>query len=200
MEIKYDLSVAPYYYTTTEELNKNYIQYLAVDGQRLKNRELNVAQGLIRGNARKITDLIIEDGSVVSGCNFVNDNVNKICTLYEGEVYVNGVVVKIPETQWTHSQVPEDVSIVFADILPVIVTSSDDTSLYNPAENYESFGDPGGHRLKYVASVGIVKEEDFTEILLEHKTIVSIIKIKERNTYGPIKSKPLFNKINNQNR
>jgi len=198
MEIKYDLSVAPYYDTTTEELNKNYIQYLAVDGQRLQNRELNVAQGLIRGNARKITDLIIEDGSIVSGCNFVNDNVNKICTLYEGEVYVNGVVVKIPETQWTHSQVPEDVSIVFADILPVIVTSSDDTSLYNPAENYESFGDPGGHRLKYVASVGIVKEEDFTEILLEHKTIVSIIKIKERNTYGPIKSKPLFNKINTQ--
>lgn len=84
MEIKYDLSVAPYYDTTTEELNKNYIQYLAVDGQRLQNRELNVAQGLIRGNARKITDLIIEDGSVVSGCNFVNDNVNKICTLYEG--------------------------------------------------------------------------------------------------------------------
>ena len=131
-------------------------------------------------------------------CNFVNDNVNKICTLYEGEVYVNGVIVKIPETQWTHSQVPEDVSIVFADILPVIVTPSDDTSLYNPAENYESFGDPGGHRLKYVASVGIVKEEDFTEILLEHKTIVPIIKIKERNTYGPIKSKPLFNKINTQ--
>jgi len=197
-EIKYNLSTAPYYDTTNEELNKNYIQYLAVDGQRLQNRELNVAQGLIRGNTRKITDLIIEDGSVVSGCNFVNDNVNKICTLYEGEVYVNGVIVKIPETQWTHSQVSTEDSIVYVDILPVIITPIDDASLYNPAENYESFGDPGGHRLKYEASVSIVKEKDFTNLLVDNKTIVALLNIRDRNTYGPIKSKPLFSKIGNQ--
>ena len=48
-----NLNVAPYYDTTEQELEKGYSKFLAVEGQVLQNRELNVAQGLIQGNIRK---------------------------------------------------------------------------------------------------------------------------------------------------
>ena len=38
---------------------------------------------------------------------------NEICTLYAGEIYVNGIIVKIPETEWTYSMVPTDVFLCF---------------------------------------------------------------------------------------
>ena len=68
-----NLNVEPYYDSTQRELDKGYVQFLSVADRVLQNRELNVAQGLIYGNIRKVTDLIITDGSIISGCNFVND-------------------------------------------------------------------------------------------------------------------------------
>ena len=195
-EIKENLNIAPYYDTTNEELDKGYIRYLAVEGQVLQNRELNVAQGLIYGNIRKVTNLIIKDGSIVSGCNFINDTYNKVCKLQPGEIYVNGVIVKIPETEWPYEVVPMGLAYLCVEIQQKIYTEMDDPSLYDPAENFENQGNAGGHRLKLEAVPLILSAVDFITETAKNNNIIDIIKLVDRNIIGTIKPKPVFGKLN----
>ncbi|OQA44982.1 MAG: hypothetical protein BWY47_02128 [Bacteroidetes bacterium ADurb.Bin302] len=196
-EIKINLNTAPYYDTTHEELAKGYIKYLATEEQVLQNRELNVAQGLIYGNLRKITDLIIEDGSIVSGCNFINDLHNEICTLQSGEIYVNGVIVKIPEVEWTHTEVPTGLAYVCVEVQQRIYTELDDPSLYDPAENIENHGNRGGHRLKLEAIPLILTADEFAIQSSGNNNIIDILRINDRNIVGPTKPKPVYGKLYN---
>jgi hypothetical protein len=193
-----NLNTAPYYDTTLQELEKGYVKFLAIEGQVLQNRELNVAQGLIQGNIRKITDLIIEDGSIVSGCNFVNNVGDEICTLEPGEVYFNGLLIKVPKTEWAYNQVPTGMAYVCLEIQQKIYTENDDPSLYDPAENIENKGNRGGHRLKYEVTPVIKTVEEYESEAAENKNLIAIIQLKDRDTYGPIKPKPIFNKIYKQ--
>lgn len=190
-----NLNLEPYYDTTQQELDKGYVKYLSISDRVLQNRELNVSQGLIYGNVRKVTDLIVEDGSIVSGCNFVNNIINETCTLYSGEMYINGVLVKIPEREWVYEEVPTELSYVYVKITQEIVTENEDPSLFDPAENIENHGNRGGHRLKYNAIPEIMNETDFNAEALENKNFIPIIKLKNRNSYGPLKPKPVFGKI-----
>lgn len=193
-----NLNVAPYYDTTEQELARGYSKYLAVEGQVLQNRELNVAQGLIQGNIRKITDLIIDDGSVVSGCNFTNNVDAGICTLEAGEVYFNGLLIKVPRTEWAYSQVPTDPAYVCLEIKQNVYTEADDPSLYDPAENIENTGNRGGHRLKYEAYPLIKTVAEFERSGVNNRNIIAIIRLLNRNIVGPIKPKPVFGKIYDQ--
>ena len=49
-----NLNVSKYYDTTDEEFERGYFKILGIEGEDLQNRELNVAQGLIQGNIRKV--------------------------------------------------------------------------------------------------------------------------------------------------
>lgn len=167
-----DINVSPYYDSSQKELDKGYVKLLTKEGQVLQNRELNIAQGLIYGNLRKVTDVILDDGAVISGCNFINNETNKICTLYAGEIYVNGVIVKIPETSWPYKINDDDEessislttnTVIYAEIFSNVYDERDDKSLYDPAEHMENYGNTGGHRLKYEATIGAVKESLYNE-------------------------------------
>jgi hypothetical protein len=193
-----NLNMAPYYDTTEQELAKGYSKYLAVEGQVLQNRELNVAQGLILGNVKRITDLMIDDGSVVSGCNFVNNKEKKICILEPGEVYFNGLLIKVPYTEWSYASVPLGMVYVCLEVLPYVYTESDDPSLYDPAENIENSGVRGGHRLKYEATPLIKTVAEFEADAESNRNIIAIIKLRDRDTFGPIKPTPIFGKIYKQ--
>lgn len=194
-EIKTNLNTTPYYDTTPEELAKGYIKYLATEEQVLQNRELNVAQGLIYGNLRKVTDLIVEDGSIVSGCNFINDSHDEICTLQAGEIYISGVIVKIAETEWTYTNVPTGLAYVCVEIQQRVYTELDDPSLYDPAENIENHGNRGGHRLKLEAVPSILTSAEFALESSTNNNIIDILKINGRDVIGPTKPKPVYGKL-----
>ena len=190
-----NLSTAPYYDTSQQEIEKGYHKYLAIEGQVLQNRELNVAQGLIQGNIRKITDLIIDDASVVSGCNFINNSKLEVCYLEEGEIYFNGLLVKVPTEQWSYSQVPTELSYVCVEVVQMVYTESDDASLFDPAENIENTGNRGGHRVKFEATPSIMSVADYESEVVNNKNLIAILKIKDRDTYGPLKPKPIFRRL-----
>jgi hypothetical protein len=48
------------------------------------------------------------------------------------------------------AEVPEEASFVYFEVYPQVYDETDDPSLYDPAENYENHGQPGGHRLKFL--------------------------------------------------
>lgn len=195
----------PYYDYTSDELSSQYVSVLAVPGRPFQAREVNSISGLIYGNIKKVTDIIVQDGTILSGCNFVKDSSDKDnikCILEPGNIYFDGLVIAIdvPETgkTWKYnedpmlSEVPHGVSILCVEISKYAVTEMDDPSLTDPAENYESYGVPGAHRLKYLATPRIMNELDFHKISAVNKNLVSILRLNNGEISGPTKPKPVF--------
>ena len=207
-----DLNIAPYYDSSQKEIDKGYFKYMAKAGQVLQSRELNVAQGLIYGNLRKVTDLVIEDGTIISGCNYINNEVTKICTLYAGEIYINGVIVKIPEKSWPYKiednddedTISAENTVIYAEIASYVYDERDDASLYDPAEKMENYGNAGGHRLKYEATVGACKESLYADrSALSGFTRVILYNLKNRhieqnNVVRQQIDTPIFGKVYKQ--
>ena len=199
--VKYMLNESPYYDKTLEEASKGYVRYLAVEGQALSPTELNVMQGLIYANLKKVTDLLIEDGCIISGLNFSSNDTT--CIVSEGEIYANGLIIKTNETAWPIQSVPSDMLVIYASVIPQIITEKDDPSLYNGAQNYEGAEIFGGHRLKYSASIEYILEENYndaakTAMMEKGEIYVPILKVYGHKMYGPIKPNPLYGKLYDQ--
>ena len=180
----------PYYDYTEDELAKGYVSVLAVPGRPLQNREINSISGLIYGNLKKITDIIIENGTILSGCNFVKDDSdsdNIKCILSPGNIYFNGLSIdlNIDATGkiWSYntdpllSDVPHGYAILCVEVVPYGVTDLEDNTLVDPAENYDSYGVAGAHRLKYYANPSIMSENDFAKVSSTNKNLVSIMRL-----------------------
>lgn len=195
----------PYYDYSSDELSAKYVSVLAVPGRPFQAREVNSISGLIYGNVKKVTDIIVQDGTILSGCNFVKDNSdpdNIRCILEPGNIYFDGLVISIdvPENgkSWKYnkdpllSEVPHGVSVLCVEIYKYAVSELDDPSLTDPAENYESYGVPGAHRLKYTAVPRIMNELDFYKISAINKNLVSILRLNNGEIAGPTKPKPVF--------
>lgn len=200
-----DARTDPYYDYSSDELAAGYVSVLAVPGRPLQNREINSISGLIYGNVKKVTDVIIEDGTILSGCNFVKDDSdpNDIrCILEPGTIYFEGIVIPIsvPEEGkvWRYnadpllSEVPHGTAILCVEVLKYAVSELDDPTLTDPAENYESYGVAGASRLKYIANPQIMSETDFHKVSGVNKNIVSILRIEDGETAGPTRPKPIF--------
>jgi hypothetical protein len=194
-DIVHNFNISPYYDTTKDEVEKGYSRFLAVEGRALQNRELNIMQGLAHENNKRISDLMIEDGSVISGCSFTKKKIEKQCFLTSGEIYLNGDIISTESYLWDFSEVPEELSIVYFEVFPTVVDEIEDPSLYDPAEAYESHGQPGGHRLKFLATPKIAVESEYNSLIIENKNTVPVCKIYDRVSYGPIKPKPVFGKL-----
>jgi hypothetical protein len=199
-DIIYGSNTSPYYDTSKKEAEQGYVKFLAVEGKVLQNRELNVMQGLAHENNKRIHDLMIDDGSVISGCSFTNSSEEKVCKLTQGEIYLNGYIITTPSHVWDYAEVPEEASFVYFEVYPQVYDETVDPSLYDPAENYENHGQPGGHRLKFLVLPKIALERDYNSIINiidndGNKNTVPVCKLYNRNTYGPVKPKPVFGKL-----
>ena len=210
MSIIRDPKSEPYYDYTEDELAKGYVSVLAVPGRPLQNREVNSISGLIYGNLKKITDVIIENGTILSGCNFVKDDSdsdNIKCILSPGNIYFNGLSIDLnidaTGKTWSYntdpllSDVPHGYAILCVEVVPYGVTDLEDTTLVDPAENYESYGVAGAHRLKYYANPSIMSETDFAKVSSTNKNLVSIMRLYDGEIIGPTKPKPVFGLIRN---
>ena len=72
------------------------------------------------------------------------------------------------------------------------ILETDDTSLYSPAGNIENSGVKGGHQQKYEAKPVIKTVDEFEAEASQNKNLIAIIKLKDRDTYGPLKPQPIF--------
>ena len=200
-----DPRLFPYYDTSQDELDSNYVSVLAVPERPLQNREINVMSGLIYGNIKKVTDIIIQDGTIISGCNFVKDTSDKNnikCILETGSIYFGGLILQldVPDKGkiWSYnnnpvlSEVPHGTAILCVEVFKYAVSELDDPTLTDPAENYENYGVPGAHRIKFSVIPRILTETDFYKVSGINKNLVSIIRLNNGEISGPTKPKPIF--------
>jgi len=183
-----NLESYPYYDNTQNESEKGYVQVLGVPNTTFQNRELTTATGLVYSNLKKITNLLINNGSIVSGCNFYFNKSTSKFVLEEGQLYIEGFVVKVDKTEWlfdpsdeNKNEVPTGKVYLCAELLKEIITEAEDPTLANPAENYEGYGEPGSHRLRLIVVPRIFSESSYASISASNKAIVDILKFEVKS-------------------
>lgn len=207
-----DLRQPPYYDFTEDELKKGYTQIIALPGRTLPNRDLNSISGLIYGNMKKVTDIMITDGSIVTGCGFFWDKDKNTCTLEEGKIYFSGLIIDVESRSWLFTpantitnQVPTGKCYVCIDVFKEVINENDDPSLADPVEYFENYNEPAAVRIKYKTIPRILLESEYEEATKINKTLIDIISIETTYDFniadieikGPTKDKPYISMMNN---
>lgn len=141
-----DTRVAPYYDTTTEEVAKNYHRLLAIPGRVAQAREITVLQGLLQASLKSIGDAVMSNGDIIEGCQVITATDKKSVTVTAGKIYMEGTVISVPES--TVSIKGEGNETIGVKINETIITDSVDSSLKDPAQGYDNYGQSGCNRVK----------------------------------------------------
>lgn len=207
-----DLRQPPYYDFTEDELKKGYTQLIALPGRTLPNRDLNSISGLIYGNMKKVTDIMVMDGSIITGCGFFWDKEKNTCTLEEGKIYFSGLVIDVESRSWLYTpenpltnQVPVGKCFVCVDVFKEVIDERDDPSLADPVEYFENYNEPASIRIRYKTVPRILLETEYEEATKINKSLVDIIAIVPTYDFnvadieikGPTKDKPYISLMNN---
>lgn len=148
--------VAPYYDTTEDEYAKNYYRLLAVPGRVAQAREITVLQGLIHQALKALGDAFMANGDIIEGCQVIVSQDKRTVTVSSGKVYMEGLVM-----DFTEQSIPingENEEVIGVKINEYLVSDTDDTTLKDPAQGYDNYGQTGCDRLKKV--LVLVKDDD----------------------------------------
>lgn len=154
---KKNISVAPYYDTSSEETLKNYCRLLAVPGRVAQAREITVLQGLLYNALKSVGDALMNNGDIIEGCQIIVANDKKSVTVTEGKVYMEGMVMPLKTS--TVNITGSGSEIIGVRITESIITDSIDSTLKDPAQGYDNFGQSGCDRLKRELEV-VVNDND----------------------------------------
>jgi hypothetical protein len=153
-----NLTNPPYY--DDYDPNKGYTKVLAYPGRAPQSRETNVLQSMFLDFMKRLGDVLMKNGSIVSGCQLSINEAKTVATITTGQVYVNGIVYPVPESTVTITGTGEEA--IGVKVSQVIITADEDPSLADPAQTYSNFGQKGADRLKEVIVVVKGDPEAFT--------------------------------------
>lgn len=141
---KIDLNRNPFY--DDYDPSKQYHQLLAIPGRVAQAREFTQAQSLTRDIIKSIGDSIMKDGNIIEGCQVTVDKENKKVIVSAGKIYMDGAVLKLPESEAAITcEGLENIGVVIEDS---IIDETQDPSLRDPAQGFENYNLPGCYRLK----------------------------------------------------
>lgn len=190
-----DRTQKPYYDYTAIERGKKYISVLGIAGRTLQNREINSISGLLLNHIKNIGDVVLTTGTIISGCSFYADEATNKSYLSEGKIYYNGLVLDTPFAEWITTDIPLGICYVCFELIEQAVTEDDDKLLYDPAENYENYNEPGAYRLYYAINTYIYNEAELKNSQSGSRIIIDIIKLYNRQIISPTKPKPVLGKV-----
>lgn len=149
---------APYYdrYDST----KQYTQLLAVPGRVAQAREITEIQSTMKGIVKSLGDSIMKDGNIIEGCQVIV-NSNNTVTVTSGRVYLSGMVLPVQESTVPIKGVGTET--VGVKLNETIITEDQDSSLRDPAQGYDNFGQAGCHRVR--SEVEVVIDDTNSAIL-----------------------------------
>lgn len=137
-----DKSAAPYY--DDFDPSKQYTQILSVPGRYEQAREFTQAQTMIYHFLKRISDTLFKEGNIIEGMGYRMDT--HTVTVEDGKVYLGGKILDFKEQ--TIGITGEGVERIGVKLEESIVTENEDQTLKGIAPGFESFGQPGAHRLK----------------------------------------------------
>lgn len=155
---------------------KQYSQILGVPGRGLQAREFTQSQSIQLDALRKLSEVFLKDGNIVSGMGFsmtsTTDSSGKYTlTIEEGRVYLNGIIHLFPKQSIKITKVGFETVGVKLDT--TIITDNEDPTLRDPAEGMLNFGKEGAHRLKQVPYITLNQSDAPIIYRLENGVLMS---------------------------
>ena len=157
MTMKNPLNGAPYY--DDYDVKKNYVAIAAIPGRIAQAREFTQAQTILRDHISRLGDALLANGSIISGCSLVINGTS--VTITEGSIYLEGLVRDIDSTALTITGIGFE--RICVKVKQTIVTENEDSSLRDPAQNYENAGQAGAHRIKEVVEFSVARDTDVNQ-------------------------------------
>ena len=137
-----DITHSPYY--DDFDPAKKYTQILALPGRSEQAREFTQLQTNILDMIKKLSAALFKEGSVIEGCSFwfVDNTLN----ISPGKVYLDGII-----HQFDGGAI--DLTMIGTELIGIkleqtIITELEDPTLREPALGFETYGQPGSHRIK----------------------------------------------------
>ena len=141
---------------------KQYQQLLFRSGKGLQSRELNDLQLQAHHQVKSLGDVLLKNGNIVTGGALAVNKQTQLANVGEADVYLNGAVHHIPETDL-------EVSVTGTVIIGVwlsrhVVTELTDPTLLDPAGKYSpvvahNYDEPGAARLQVSGQWGISDQQ-----------------------------------------
>ena len=157
MTMKNPLNGAPYY--DDYDVKKNYVAIAAIPGRIAQAREFTQAQTILRDHISRLGDALLANGSIISGCSLVINGTS--VTVTEGSIYLEGLVRDIDSTALTITGIGFE--RICVKVVQTIVTENEDSSLRDPAQNYENAGQAGAHRIKETVVFSVARDTDVNQ-------------------------------------
>lgn len=180
-----NLSGSPYwdrYWGDSAHRSANYTKVLAKPGYAEQASEFNEIQSIQRDYTERLGSSIYKEGAVLSGC-AVNIS-NNIVTISSGVIFVEKLPRNVSETVLTISGIGTE--RIVASINPTIVTANTDSSLRDPSQGSENYGQDGADRLRedvvFSVITGDSESGNYTEIF--HLEDGEIINESRTDTYA----------------
>lgn len=142
-----DINTNTHPYWDDFDSSKNYQKILFIPGRAPQARELTQSQTIIQQQVRKLGDSLYKNGTILRGCSSsINESKTK-AWVSTGDVYIDGLVITFEDT--TEISILGTGSEIIGLVKhEAIITESDDTTLRDPAQGYDNYNEPGGHRLQ----------------------------------------------------
>lgn len=175
-----EINLDNYYKRFGSEVSHEDYKYLLFrSGDILQSSEMNDLQGILKTQLNTLTSGFHTNGSVVSG---VEINIEKVengtnglgDTLYdltinysEGILFVEGEFISIDAGSVSKAGQTEEGSDFKLGIAVVaeIISAFDDTVLLDPGLETRNQGQPGANRLKKTATLGVIENDGFFDLV-----------------------------------
>lgn len=132
----------PYYDNTKQNLQKGYNTLVAIPGRTEQAREFTELQSTIYSHLQRLGDTVHSDGDRVKGCTLIISGTK--ATITSGSIYLDGLVRDTNGGSLTITGVGQET--IGIKLSSKLVTEADDSSLYDPAQESNNYGQPGTYR------------------------------------------------------
>ena len=132
---------------------KNYDRIKFRADKVLQSAELNDLEGALHHRIRSVADILMKEGSIVSGCAVVVSHATGATTCEAGTLYVSGAVRTVPAAQL----VINTIGVVFVGVYLTrdTITELEDPELLNPAVGTDGYHEPGAARERVTLTWGV---------------------------------------------
>ena len=124
--------------------SKNYDRIRFRADKVLQSADLNDLEDAMHHRIRGVADILMKEGSIVSGCAVVVNHNTGATTCETGKLYVSGAVRSVPAAQLSIATV----GTVFVGVFLTreIITEQEDPELLNPAVGTDGYKEAGSVR------------------------------------------------------
>lgn len=125
---------------------KKFEKHLIRAGRGVQSAEINEIQDNLLTRQKRLGDVLLSDGDIISDCQCVVDHITGAVQLEAGSLYITGAVRDVPAAAFTVAV--NTVVVIGIRLTETVITELEDPTLRDPATGTRNYDEPGAARLR----------------------------------------------------